>query len=79
MWFNLYYAKNPLIGQYYTHLIPLPVKIVIENGFIKVKDSCTKQEEHEGLLETVFCDGKLIKETSLQEIRTLLHGSHFSV
>lgn len=36
---------------------------------IIVKDQCTKEEERLGLLETVFKDGKLVKEFTLQEIR----------
>lgn len=43
-----------------------------EDGVIKVKDQCTKEEEESGLLTTVFEDGKLVRETSLKEIRTLL-------
>jgi nicotinamide phosphoribosyltransferase len=39
---------------------------------IKVKDQCTKFEETEGLLETVFENGKLIKDQSLSEIRNRL-------
>jgi nicotinamide phosphoribosyltransferase len=40
-----------------------------ENGDIKLKDNCTKEEEASGLLEVIFEDGVLIKRTSLQEIR----------
>ncbi len=32
-------------------------------------DECSWKQEHKGCLETVFKDGKIIKETSLQEIR----------
>ena len=35
-------------------------------------DQVSKEEEETGLLETVFEDGKLIKETTLDEIRTRL-------
>lgn len=42
------------------------------DGKIKLKDQVTLEEENEGLLETVFLDGKLIKETSLAEIRALV-------
>jgi len=37
-------------------------------------DQCTWEEEKTGLLTTVFKDGKLIKETSLDEIRAKLNG-----
>ncbi len=36
---------------------------------LALKQSCTPEEEKQGLLTTVFLDGKLIKETNLQEIR----------
>lgn len=41
-------------------------------GNFHLKDQCTWEEEREGCLETVFLDGKLIRETSLQEIRELM-------
>jgi nicotinamide phosphoribosyltransferase len=41
-------------------------------GDLKLKDQCTWKEEQQGLLKTVFIDGKLIKETTLQEIRNKL-------
>jgi len=37
-----------------------------------LKDQCSPLEESRGVLETVFEDGKMIKETSLQEIRDLI-------
>lgn len=37
-----------------------------------VKDKCTWEEEKTGLLTTVFKDGKLIKTTTLEEIRNKL-------
>jgi nicotinamide phosphoribosyltransferase len=43
-----------------------------ENGKIKLKDQVSKEVENTGLLETVFVDGKLVKETSLSEIREIL-------
>jgi nicotinamide phosphoribosyltransferase len=42
------------------------------NSILRLKDQCTKEEEEGGLLEVVFEDGKLIKETSLQKIRNLV-------
>ncbi len=41
---------------------------------ISVKDQCTWEDEQVGLLTTVFKDGKLVKETTLDEIRTELNG-----
>lgn len=40
-----------------------------DNGKILMKDGCTKEEEQTGLLETVFLNGKLVKEQTLAEIR----------
>jgi nicotinamide phosphoribosyltransferase len=40
-----------------------------ENGVLKLKDQCTKEEEEQGLLKTVFLNGVLVRETSLSEIR----------
>lgn len=39
------------------------------NGKLEVFDQCTWGEEKGGLLTTVFKDGKLVKETALEEIR----------
>jgi nicotinic acid phosphoribosyltransferase len=41
---------------------------------LSVKDQCTWKEEQLGLLTTVFKDGKLVKETTLDEIRNRLNG-----
>lgn len=43
-----------------------------QNKDLVVWDQCSKEDEGEGLLTTVFKDGKLIKETSLEEIRQLI-------
>lgn len=43
-----------------------------ENGIYYATDCVSKEEEQGGCLETVFEDGKLIKETSLKEIRERL-------
>lgn len=37
-------------------------------------DQCTLEEESQGLLETVFKDGKLVKTTNLKEIRNKLNS-----
>lgn len=39
------------------------------NGKFTTKDGVTKEEEATGELRTVFKNGKLINETTLQEIR----------
>lgn len=49
---------------------------VKENGQIWVKDQCTWEQEKRGLLQTVFLNGKLVKETTLKEIRERLYEKH---
>ena len=41
-------------------------------GRLELKDECTWEEEAGGELKTIFKDGKLIKEYSLNEIRAML-------
>lgn len=45
------------------------VRVYEEEGQIKVKDQCSAEEEDSGLLTVVFENGKLVRETSLREIR----------
>ncbi len=40
------------------------------NGELKLKDECTWEEEKQGLLKTVFENGKIVNEQSLSEIRS---------
>lgn len=48
------------------------LKVEMLNGELVLADDVTTQEEQEGLLEVVFENGQLVKETTLQEIRTLI-------
>jgi nicotinamide phosphoribosyltransferase len=48
------------------------------NGVLRLKDQCTPEEERMGLLEIVFEDGKLVRETSLSEIRGRL-AKHYTI
>ena len=48
------------------------LKIERINGELTLFDNVTEEEESQGLLDVVFEDGKLIKETTLQQIRTLI-------
>ena len=41
---------------------------------LAMQDEVSKTEEMGGLLEVVYKDGQLIKETSLEEIRSLLNA-----
>jgi nicotinamide phosphoribosyltransferase len=45
-----------------------------DSGKIVVKDRCTWEEESQGLLEVVFRDGVLTKETTLQQIRAIVNA-----
>lgn len=45
-----------------------------KNGVYMTTDQCTAEQEKEGLLQTVFKDGKLIKEYSIEQVRTLANG-----
>ena len=44
-----------------------------ENGEYKMKDKCTWEEENAGELKVVFENGKIIKETTITEIRQRLN------
>lgn len=44
-----------------------------ENGEFYLKDQCTKEEENLGELQTVFKDGKLIKDLTFNEIKNNLN------
>lgn len=51
------------------------IQLNTENGKITLKDECSVKEEKHGLLTTVFKNGKLMNEQSLEDIRTLLSKS----
>lgn len=44
-----------------------------EDGIIKVKDQCTKEEEEQGLLVPVFENGKLLVDHTFADIRSRLN------
>jgi len=46
-----------------------------DNGNYKLYDQVSEEAERSGLLETVFKDGKLIKETTLTEIRSRINDN----
>ena len=49
-----------------------------EDGVLKYKDEYTSENIPQGnLLETVFKDGKMVKDYTLEEIRQRLHGGAF--
>ena len=47
-----------------------------EDGTIKMQDQCTKEQEKTGLLQTVFKDGKIIKETTFAQIKERIKNQH---
>jgi len=49
------------------------LKIERINGELTLFDNVTEEEESQGLLDVVFEDGKLIKETTLQQIRSTIN------
>ncbi len=48
------------------------IRIEKEGDDFVAYDRQTREDEEKGLLETVFCDGVLMKHQSLSEIRKLL-------
>ena len=48
------------------------IKVFEQNGTLIYKDECTLEEEKEGLFMTVFKDGQLMQDQSLQDIRKLV-------
>lgn len=46
-----------------------------DSSSLAIQDQCTWKQEQTGLLTTVFKDGKLIKQTTLEEIRNKLNTS----
>ncbi len=51
------------------------LRVELEDGVYVLYDQQTKEQEAQGELKPVFLDGKLLRETSLQEIRTRVRAS----
>jgi nicotinamide phosphoribosyltransferase len=64
--------KNPKTDSGFKKSAKGLLHVYSEKGKLKLKDQVSKEIENTGLLETVFIDGKLVKETSLSEIRETL-------
>lgn len=64
--------KNPKTDSGFKKSAKGLLCVVSENGKLKLKDQVSIEVENTGLLETVFIDGKLVKETNLSEIRETL-------
>jgi len=60
-------SKKGLLKVYYDE-----IDLGNEVNTILLKDQCTWEEENQGLLQTVFIDGKLVRTTTLDEIREKL-------
>lgn len=61
--------KNPKTDRGFKKSAKGLLMVYSDNGVLKLKDQCTKEEEQHGLLEVVFEDGKLLRDHSLSEIR----------
>ena len=48
------------------------LQVYSKDGIIKVKDCCTREEAAQGLLKTIFKDGKFYNLTTLNEIREFI-------
>ncbi|MCD6068598.1 MAG: putative nicotinate phosphoribosyltransferase [Bacteroidetes bacterium] len=46
------------------------MQVTEKDGILQMKDQCTWEEEKQGLLQTVYENGKVVKEQSLSEIRS---------
>lgn len=51
------------------------IRVELENGVYVAHDNQTEEQEKQGCLETVFIDGKLIKDYSLKEIRDRINST----
>lgn len=49
------------------------------DGNVKAYDRVTPAEEEQGLLQTVFVDGEITRETTLAEIRKIRNGNVMSL
>lgn len=61
--------KNPITDHNKKSLKGL-MGLFYENGQYITKDQLTWAQEDTGLLETIFEDGKIVKETNLEEVRS---------
>jgi nicotinamide phosphoribosyltransferase len=68
-WVPIY--KNPKTDKSKKSLKGL-LSVYEEKGKLKVKDNCSAEEERQGLLKTIYKDGKHLVETSLKEIRSII-------
>ena len=51
------------------------IKVVKDANGYKALDQQTEEEEKQGCLETVFIDGELVKDYTLQEIRDRINST----
>ncbi|KAB8155679.1 nicotinate phosphoribosyltransferase [Kordia sp. TARA_039_SRF] len=67
--------KNPITDDGTKKSAKGLIQVYTEKGKVTFKDECSLEEENEGLLQTIFEDGTLVKEQSLQEIRERMNTS----
>jgi nicotinamide phosphoribosyltransferase len=66
--------KDPITDRGFKKSAKGLLQVYEENRKIKLKDCCTPEEENQGLLQTVFIHGELLKDWSLIEIRERLNS-----
>lgn len=67
--------KNPKTDSGFKKSAKGLLHVYEEDGKLKLMDQVSKDVENTGLLETVFVDGQLIKQTSLSEIRERINSN----
>lgn len=67
--------KNPKTDDGTKKSLKGLIYVTKEDGKYAAHDNATEEQEKTGYLETIFKDGKLIKETSLSEIRKRVNDS----
>lgn len=69
-------SKKGLLQVFNNNIIQHPtIQEFNSNDKLALNDQCTWEQERGGLLQTVFKDGKLVRTTSLEEIREKLKSN----
>jgi len=66
--------KSPKTGQSFKKSAKGLLRVEREDGKFVLYDQQTPEQEKQGCLETVFCDGALVRDQSLSEIREIVRG-----
>jgi nicotinamide phosphoribosyltransferase len=65
--------KDPVTDDGTKKSLKGKVAVIEEDGEYIVKTQCTDEEENEGLLQTIYEDGKFFNQTTLTEIRSRIN------